>query len=734
MDERILIYKPDIMEKSDFLSKEVIAFRRGRVLVSNNELIDPRVIEDQRNSVLVSLLKELKIFGYYLSSEAMCRLTIEDMEGIHKNLLPYLYEVVDHHGNEFKPLYPGFPEQVLSLSEMDLWINQQRVYSGDLDGFIKDNPWVSDPEKRVIEQEPDKLLKVLSIKEFMDIPRQMMSAGNSLTAETREELVWFLENYPDLPIPERIPFKETMCIVAKYRPEYEIGEVNDILRYGLYLMGADPSLPNVPKEIRANSWSRKKVDNPEWRKLSTLPRSKRREICQRIEKIIERKGVGNCIRDAKSFYGHWILLSERVHPKEYVVNYPECADFFVKLKNKNLQKEFRTFNSQVQGMYDTGKDIIEIAKFVSTRPGELIRRFDSILRRALEEGKESDIMDIFINTQGMKNKTLLEILSYYDKRGESAPRMVNIPGTGFYQISRLEPINPGYLEVIKDNIIRKILLNIDTRVTEKDLDGKIVYLDPQIKKIPIPKGMRTQNISVPKGMRYKLKSNIVRFFVHWIQAAGRSEDLDLHAFLYKSEDQIDNIGWNTGLARTYAVHSGDVLNQPGKCAEYVDVDLDACRKAGFKYVVMDVCNYKGRGMDTLPVWLGYSNRTSIQGGNKFWHPEDVDLTIPVTSKTDSVAAMMVDIENREMILLDCETSGLPVNNAGNYGLQKAIVNFFSKPEKYTSFDIMKQHYISRGATVVEILPEEGSEIEIKEKVLFEDISKDYVKILDIIGE
>ena len=714
------------------LSKEVIAFRRGCVLVSSNELIDPRVIEDQRNKVLVSLFKELGEFGYYLSSEAICRLTIEDMEGIHKNLLPYLQDVY-HNGDEFIPLYPGFPEQVLSLSEMDLWINQQRVYSGDLDGFIKDNPWVSDPEKRVIEQEPSKLLKIFTIKEFMDIPRQMMSAGNSLTAETREELVWFLENYPNLNIPDRIPFKETMCIVAKYRPEYEIGEVNDVLRYGLYLMGADPSLPNVPKKIRANSWSNKKIDNPEWRKLLTLSRSKRREICQRIEKIIERKGVGNCIRDAKSFYGHWILLSERVHPKEYVVNYPECADFFVKLKNKNLQKEFKTFNSQVQEMYDTGTDIVEIAKFISTRPGELIRRFDSILRRALEGGKESDIMDIFIDTQGMKNKTLLEILSYYDKRGESAPRMVNIPGTGLYQIYRLEPINPGYLEVIKDNIIRKILLNIDTRITEKDLDGEIVYLDPQIKKIPIPKGMRTQNISVPKGMRYELKSNIVRFFVHWIQK-DIPEDLDLHAFLYKSENEIDNIGWNTGLARTYAVHSGDVLNQSGKCAEYVDVDLDACREAGFKYVVMDVCNYKGRGMDTLPVWLGYSNRTSIQGGNKFWHPEDIDLTIPVTSKTDSVAAMMVDIENREMILLDCETSGLPVNNAGQYGLQKAIVNFFSKPEKYTSFDIMKQHYISRGATVVEILPEEGSEIEIKEKVLFEDISKDYVKILDIIGE
>ena len=720
------------MAENKILNKEIIAFRRGCVLVENSELKDPRVVEDQRNRVLVSLLKELKSFGYYLSSEAMCRLTIEEMEGIHKNLLPYLNSIY-HNGNKFMPLYPGFPEQALSLSEMDLWINQQRVYSGDLDGFIKDNPWINRAERLEVEQEPDKLLKILSLEEFMDIPRQMMSAGNSLTVKTREELIWFLENYPDLPIPERIPFKETMCIVAKYRPEYEIGEVNDVLRYGLYLMGADPSLPNVPKKIRANSWSNKKIDNPEWRKLLTLSRSKRREICQRIEDVIIAKGIENCIRDAKSFYGHWILLSERLHPGEFIVYFPECFDFFAKLKDRELQKKFKTFNSQVQEMYDTEKDIIEIAKFVSTRPGELVRRFDSILRRALNEGKESDVMDIFIDTKGMKNKTLLEILSYYDKRGEDVPRMVNIPGVGLYQISRLEPINQEYLEVIKDNIVRKILLNIESRITEKDLDGKIVYLDPQIKKIPIPKGMRTQNISVPKGMRYELKSNIVRFFVHWIQE-GRSEDLDLHAFLYKSEDKIDNIGWNTGLVRDYAVHSGDVLDRPGKCAEYVDVDLDACREAGFKYVVMDVCNYKGRGMDTLPVWLGYSNRTSIQGGNKFWHPEDVDLTIPVTSKTDSVAAMMVDIENREMILLDCETSGLPVNNAGQYGLQKAIVNFFSKPEKYTSFDIMKQHYISRGATVVEILPEEGSEIEIKEKVLFEDISKDYVKILDIIGE
>ncbi len=715
------------------LNKEIIAFHRGCVLVESKELVDPRNMEEKSKRVLISLLQELKRYRYFLSPEVICRMTISDMENLHTNLLPYIHELY-HSGEKFKPLYPGFPEQVISKDKSELWLDQKRVYSGDLEGFLRDNPWTTKEEKEIIDEEPDRQLKIMTPSEFMDIPRQMMSAGNSLTGETREELAWFLENYPELSIPERIPFKETMCIVAKHRPEYKIAEINDVLRYSLYLMGADPSLPHVPKKIQVNSWSGKKTDNPEWRKLDSLPRSKRREICGRIEKIIEAKGVENCIRDAKHFYGHWVLLSERVHPKEYVVNYPECADFFVKLKSKGLSKEYRTFNSQVQNMYDTGKDILEIAKFISTHPGEFIRKFDSLLRRALEEGKESDIMDIFINTSGMKNKTLLEILSYYDIRdqSESTPRVVNIPGKGLYILDGLKPINPGFLETIKDNIIRKIFLNIDSRITEKDLVNEIVYIDPEIKRIPIPKGMRNQNVSVPKGTRYKISGNIVRFFVHWIQK-DREEDLDLHAFLYKSNDDISNIGWNTSLNSNVAVHSGDVLNRPGDCAEYVDVDLDKCKKNGYKYVVMDVCNYKGRGMDTLPVWLGYCTREKLQEGDKTWHPQKVELTVPVTSKTDSIAAMMIDIENREMILLDCETSGLPVNNKDNYSLQKAIVNFFSKQEKYSSYDIIKQHYESRGAEVVEILPDDP-DIEVKEKILFEDISKNYVKILDIIGE
>lgn len=90
-------------------------------------------------------------------------------------------------------------------------VRSKRVYSGDLEGFLRDNPWTTKEEKEIIDEEPDRQLKIMTPSEFMDIPRQMMSAGNSLTGETREELAWFLENYPELSIPERIPLKK-QCV------------------------------------------------------------------------------------------------------------------------------------------------------------------------------------------------------------------------------------------------------------------------------------------------------------------------------------------------------------------------------------------------------------------------------------------------------------------------------------------------------------------------------------------
>ena len=725
------------------MNKEIIAFKRRKIIVSGTELIDPRNLEDLRNQSLITLMKELKQLGYYLSSEVMCRISMGEMKRIHDIVLPYIYSEVLHSGGKFKPLYPEFPQQVIEKTELELWNDRNRVYSGDLEGFLKDNPWRTKKEEKKIANDPTKELTLITPDEFMDIPQQMMRSGNSLTAETREELEWFLTEYPNLPIPEKIPFKETLCLVASIVPEkVKIKEVNDILRYGIYTIGGSPELPNVPKEINKNSWSRDKVANPQWRNLKPFPRSKRKEICERLEKIIEGKGLDKCVADAKQFYGHWILLSERLHPGEYHLRFPETSRFFHSLKSHQLSKQYKTFGSKLQEMYDKEKNSVELAEFLSHRPGELVRRLDSLLRRAYQEGNTDKVLDIFFDTQGMKNKTLLELLSYYDRRNTEIPRLIKNKSTGeTTKLEALEKFPEVLIETVQDVITRKVFSNIVSRIQERDLIGKIVYLDPEVKKIPIPKGMRTQDISIPVGTRIKLTQgvdgkNIIRFFVHWIQKdKDTNEDLDLHAFLWESPVLARSIGWNSGLKDDdlVAVHSGDVLNRPGDCAEYVDIDLDKAKSTGVKFVVADIMNYKGRGLDSLPCWIGYLHMNRLYPQDKNWFPpQNVELSVKMSCKESSVAAFLIDIEKSEMIIIDCPMSGIPVIHSGNFDQQTAIIQFFGQTQmKYSSYDIFEQYYTARGATIVNELSEDT---EIDEKITFQEISSDYVKILGIIGE
>lgn len=736
------------------LSKEVIAFRRGKIIVSSITLQDPREnIEGERTLALLSLMKELGKLGYYLSSEIMCKISIGGMKAIHDKVLPYIYSEVLHRGGLFKPLYPGFPEQVIQKSKAELELDKYQVYNGDLDGFIKDNPWRTDKERKEIENDPKKELTLMTPEEFMNIPQDMMLSGNSLGEDMKEELVWFLSNYPDLPIPEKIPFKETLCMVTFYRPDIELLEINDVLRYGLYLLGGFIDLRNVPKRVSANRWNPKELtDNPDWRNFKSLSRKDRRDICNRIELVIEKKGFDKCITDAKPNYGHWLVLSERVHPREYSLRFPDCSRFFTVLKSNSLSKDYRTFGSKLRKMYDEECSTKEIAEFIiKSRPGEFIRRIDSLLRRCQSTKGEDidDILGLLPTAKGMSNKSMIDLLSFYENKSYGyLPRLIKIPGNvGMFNLQEVKPLVPlpkGIMEAVMESLFLKILNNIGESIETKDLEGKTVFLDPDISKIRIPQGMRDSNTSIPKGSRIKLpEDKIIRFFVHWYQdPKGPNEDLDLHAFAWDGDREkniVTQVGWNTEIKFENAiVHSGDVLNRPGHCAEYIDVDMKAIKELGFKYLAADIMNYKGKGLNTLPCWVGYMVVDKLISSTT-WIPENVDMSVEMSGNgSNAVEAFIIDIENSEMIIADFPESMIPVPSAEERSVddKTRLVDYLTFPRKYTIFDIFDYYYKSRGANVVYKLPEpsegEESDCSIDEKVTYNDLLLDPAKIMRVI--
>ena len=726
--------------------KQLIAFNRKKIYVSNTK---PEIPNEGLMRRILTISEELKEFGYGFDEETVLRLTDGDLEDIHDEIIPYLQDYYHtSYGKDFKLLYPGFPQQVIDLDDYELWINSKKIYDEGVtvDQFIEN--YYNDHEKEeLINNSPDKklnLLKPITEEEFVKIPNEIMISANSLSDTTKEELVWFLKNYKDLQIPERIPFKETLCIVMRYKEDYIPANINDILRYGIYYMGGDPSLPGIPKKIKKNAWARSKmIDNPDWRNLKTLPRSERKHILGLINSLVISRGLSGLIPDAKvsRYYGSWVLLNERLHSGDYKDKFPEALSFFKELLTPSLCKKYKTWNSTVQEMYNNGENIQEITRFISKRPGELVRRIDSLLRRGLKTSEEGEIFETFLGTDGMNNKTLLELIEYYDKANSDAPRPIRYRGSGgkVHFLPPHEKLDPGFVDIIKETIERKILLNIDSRIAEKDLIGKFVYLDPEIKNVPIPVDMRSSTSYIPKGTTFDipLEKNFVLFYTQWVQEAGKSEDLDLHAYLCNPDTNLSrNIGWNTGLKGEdlCAIHSGDVLDVPGNCQETILIDIDGSLKKGYKYVVATICNYKGRGFNTLPAWYGYSFDEKLHKILKNTITQDPVYQAPLECTSPNIVAFLIDLEKRSIMFLSLPVDKVPTFNLRSADLNKDVIKYFTAPKTFTSYEIMRQHFISRGATVLDTMPEEDEEIEVYESWPVEDVVNDYVKVLSMIGE
>lgn len=709
------------------LNAEIIAFEKGKILVKDPKVEIKDELTSERSLLLISFSEELKRFGFILSSNVLKSITTEEIKKSYQSLIPYLIEKY-HDGEDFKPVYPHFPEQVISKTDAELWSDQNKLYNGE---EIDIDNWYSKSEKEELVEGRKTILESISEEDFDKIPQQIMKSNNSLTIQSKAELLWFLEN-KNVEIPERIPFKETLCLVLSTGRKIKNLEINDVLRFAFYVMGTDPSLPKVDKRVTD-------------RKDLKLKRSDRRLLCKMIDEVVERKGLPNSIIDAKLLYSHWNLLSEKLHPGEYYKNYKNCYNFFITLKDNEKKKLYKTWYSQVQRMYDEKKDLKDITEKISERPGELVRRFDSLIRKAIKDNKESEVMDVFIETEGMKNKTLLELSDYYDKRDKLKRYATKKDGTKI-ELEELEPLGEIVTETIEEVISRKILKNIKDRVAVKDLEGKTVYIDPEIKRIPIPKRMRNQTIEVPVGTRFKIPEdkNCIRFFVHWIDegrnneqlAFSGKEDLDLHAFLYnKTKDYMENVGWNTTFNKdSIVVHSGDVRLRKGKCAEYVDVDIEKASKK-YDYIISDVYNYEGSALNSLKCWLGYCYRNKLENSDMLWYPEEVEQMMQITSQSTGISAFLVDLKNREIILINSNVSGI----VGNSEDRKKIIDYFTADinTTFNSYAVLKASYEARGAEVIDQMPtSDDPEKEEKEiiQVTLNDIAKDYTKVLEAIGE
>lgn len=702
------------------LTPSVIALQRGMFYIDRHESGDQEVLSP---SIAYTVQAELMQLGVMLDECAFSCLpflTDEDVIRYHDEVIAYL-KYIKGDGN-YRPLYDGFPQQVMEMSDAELFWNAIRHYWSN-------GEWVPNAYTKAkptaFEHPSYKVLSPCSEGEFNRIFTDILSVNQSITPMDKEVVKWFLENGVCI-YPAEIPFKENYCMVLSML-NWEDGipysyTYTDILRVATYMSGGDISLSENTKFRLANK--------------------QRTRIMTLLELKSSRELVGQAfldsLEDLKKHRSKWLALFNHIHADSKRFRKPKYANAqrVVELLRFHADK-IHTWNAKIENLEFCIK-LHELSK----RPGELARRLNALLLEA--KGKKifaktridsaEDVVVSWFRSVAHKisNKVLFELYTYFEgRREDQKQRTVFIKGAR-------KPVKLNPLEALPKDIVDKVQDVIITAVRGKLIEwpklGKVI-IDEKLKNIPLPTNMRSiseTDTPVVRGTRMPINvdhTKTVRFYVHWKDERGM-EDLDLSATLLGMGQRI-TVSWN-GLYKLdgnecLVAHSGDVRRRKGDCAEYIDINIKELRKHIFRYVLVDVRNFEGRSMKSLNPAFGYMERERPES-NKTWVPNTVSASWRLQSKTKACIAVMIDLETMEYIPLDIDSNSITAT--GDMESLLTAMRMYMEPPKLSVYDLLMWHAEARGAEVVEQV-EEGEEVT---HFRFEDFAGSYIETLKLMAD
>ena len=710
------------------LTSSIIALQRGMFYIND----DLPALGYHAEMIAYTTQAELMQMGVMLDERAFSHLSLmtgEDIIRYHDEVIAYLTYIKGD--GEYRPLYDGFPQQVMEMSEAELFWNAIHHYWSN-------GEWVpnayTQAKPTAFEHPSYKMLRPCSEAEFNRIFTDILSVNQSITPMDKGVVKWFLKNKPlntvrDL-LPKTIPFKENLCFLLGTAAYVFLDYTyTDILRTATYMSGGDVSL----------------ATNTRFR-LTNQQR-------ERIVQMLELKTRGNqregqvfldSLEDLKKHRNKWLALFNHIHAdsKRFRKPWYANAQRVVELLRFHADK-IHTWNAKVENLSLLSGRL----ELLMQRPGEFARRLNSLLSACCTPigWSESIVYRILANfrlvSEKISNKVLFELYRYFeDRREDQKQRTVFIKGAR--KPVKLEPLKalPGSLVTEVQNII---LSTIRCKLQSWPKLGNVI-IDEKLKNIPLPTNMRSiseTDTPVVRGTRMPINvdhTKTVRFYVHWKDERG-TEDLDLSATLFGMGDRT-HISWNTNykLVEYYnygnrldeefvACHSGDVRRRKGDCAEYIDINLKAARRRGTRYVIIDVRNFNGRSLKSLNPSFGYMEREHPES-NCNWIPNTVAASWRLHSEAKACIAVMIDLETMEYIPLDIDSNSITAT--GDTESLLTAMRMYMEPPKLSVHDLVMWHAEARGADVVE-QAEEGEEVA---HFRFEDFAGSYIETLKLMED
>jgi len=652
---------------------DLIFRRTGKFIIEGN---DKPLIQE-----VINYMRDLSILGYYVDFEDLQLVTLETMT----NSLKFLNEYTKNNQMQrSKPFYINFPEQVENMSEGEIYLNailhywiglnRERIdtklerpkLNGDFK--LKRLKLTAEEEQTIVgeigeniiyqkvsysQQDKEDLEK---LKEFLS--DSIFSFNEILIKENKFYIINLLQSNEDLK--NNRTFK---CFIDNFDTP------TDILRYLAYTYAEKDTSLSTPIKFKAMK-----------RKLRKLIMVLLDNMCGKEEDILRYKP-------------YWKKLAHFVHPYEYKQYKTAIKLFGIAVNDVKVE----TFNSKTEELIKN-KDWNTLCKHLEKRPTEFVRRLILII-------KNLNRIDIFQQSllNVLPQASTSSIISLINKLlNEEQLFTMYVPKSLDMKFYTKETNKKDLSEECKEGLIWLFKNELKDRFSKLDYLGK-VYLDEKLKSYNIPMQIRSlsksQNV-VARWSRFKIPEdkNIIRSFIHWKNIEGERVDVDSAFGLFDKDGKLlDNCSYYE-IKSNYEtmIHSGDIVDSPNGAIEYLDLDINKTieKLPQAKYLLMSVYSFTGQSMKEIPECFGgWMYREEAKTG-ELYESKSVENVFEFTNNGTSIIPMAIDLQSREIIWLDINSSSSGINqnmNEDSKRLKYFIKGLVSK-EKYMSlYDLFELH-------------------------------------------
>lgn len=692
--------------------------------------IDNNINETLSIEEFATLIKKFEGYGYIFSKELAIAISKEERNVIIDKLKAVIKVIEDFKSDKnYTVFYKNFPDEVINMSEVDLYINQILHYwigylPSNSENIIKEDV---EPSKLVKARELNLIDNEMIEKLFIDLLSSNVTLSEQYLDDvcvlTNNKSIKELEKYM-----EYIQMKETLTTVSSYILKKEgvlIGNfktATDILR--LIAKISDVELNN--KHIHFAYFSRA-------------------ELSQLMTKL---ENLQNPMPDIKRYSKPWHTFFKLYAKKINFNKYPKVrkvADML--FGDISYMTERGKINEKIKRLPIMSEE--ELDNFVKEYIvfyGDYIREILSLLNKA----KDNQYEKLLLGLENCVTKVNTRILfQLYDRiinlkaKDKTVPRLVNSKGKWRRlreSISLSDELLNRVLQIVEDGI--------KTQLKEKENLGKI-FIDEYYKNIMLTTSEKDSNVSLrpmTRGSRIKFnpKAEVLRFFVAWKNLDEKTlkelntiydrVDVDLSALTFNENLEFNDVVAYYNQKKSGFAFSGDITNAPEGALEYIDVfDLERLKKKGNRYILMQIRSYNGYTFEEInSVYAGVMELTSIEAKEKKnMYSTAITQGFQIVSSERTTNTILVDLKKFEYIWLDMNMDSYKLDifqNALNYEeipYLNDMLRYFSRKQYVTMYDLLKLNADVRG-----VLTKDKKEAD----VIFEKVdNKNNLALADILS-